>query len=106
MRTTLLATALLATAGAASAETVGASIVSFDNNFQTLLRSGMAEHAESLGVDLQIEDAQDDMAKQIDQVNNFLASGADAVVVTLVDSSASPALSQAAERRRASAWTT
>jgi inositol transport system substrate-binding protein len=98
LRTTLLATTLCATATLASAETVGVSIVNYDNNFQTLLRNGIAAHAETLdGVDVQFEDAQNDMARQLDQVNNFIANGVDAIVVTLVDSSAGPALSQAAE---------
>ncbi|MBP1807635.1 substrate-binding domain-containing protein [Rubellimicrobium aerolatum] len=98
MKTRLLLAALgLGLAGAASAQSVGVSIVNFDNNFQTLLRNGMAVHAEELGVDIQIEDAQNDMAKQLDQVNNFIANGVDAIVVTLVDSSAGPALTQAAE---------
>ncbi len=93
----LVTTLVTLVAGAASAETIGVSIVNFDNNFQTLLRNGMAAHAEELGVDIQIEDAANDMAKQLDQVNNFIANGVDAIVVTLVDSSAGPALSEAAE---------
>lgn len=98
MKTTLITTIMLAMAGGASAETVGVSIVKFDNNFQALLRNGIVDHAAELeGVDVQVEDAQNDMAKQLDQVNNFIASGVDAIVVTLVDSSAGPALSQAAE---------
>ncbi len=98
MKTKALVTTLVTlVAGAASAETIGVSIVNFDNNFQTLLRNGMAAHAEELGVDIQIEDAANDMAKQLDQVNNFIANGVDAIVVTLVDSSAGPALSEAAE---------
>lgn len=84
-------------APAASAQSIGVSIVNFDNNFQTLLRNGMAEHAEALGIDIQIEDAQNDMARQLDQVQNFIAQGVDAIVVTLVDSAAGPAVSQAAE---------
>ena len=84
-------------AGAAHAEKVGVSIVNFDNNFQTLLRQGIEARAGAVGVDVQIEDAQNDSAKQLDQINNFIASGVDAIIVTLVDTAASPAITAAAD---------
>ena len=34
---------------------------------------------------LQIEDAGNDVAKQLDQINNFVASGVDAIIVNPVD---------------------
>ena len=71
----------------AMAEKIGVSIVSFDNNFQTLLRQGMEARAKEIGIDIQVEDAQNDVAKQLDQVKNFIASGVDAIVLTIVDSS-------------------
>ncbi|QFQ87074.1 substrate-binding domain-containing protein [Paracoccus kondratievae] len=86
-------------AAAAGAETIGVSMQSFDNNFQTLLREGLQKRASELdGVTLQIEDAQTDVAKQLNQVNNFIASGVDAMVVTLADTSAAPGISAAAEQ--------
>ncbi len=84
-------------AGAAHAEKIGVSIVNFDNNFQTLLRQGIEARAGEVGVDVQIEDAQNDSAKQLDQINNFIASGVDAIIVTLVDTAASPAITAAAD---------
>ena len=45
---------------------------------------------------MQVEDAQDDVAKQLDQVNNFVASGVDAIIVNPVDTSATQAISDAA----------
>ncbi|RUM23518.1 rhizopine-binding protein, partial [Rhizobium vallis] len=72
------------TASAASAETIGVSMQSFDNNFQTLLREGLSARATQVGgVSLQIEDAQTDVSKQLNQVNNFIAAGVDAIIVTL-----------------------
>jgi inositol transport system substrate-binding protein len=69
----------------------------FDDNFLTVLRNGMAEYAKTLdGVDLQIEDAGNDVAKQLDQINNFVASGVDAIIVNPVDTSATQAMSDAA----------
>ena len=98
MKTTALtASALALFAQTASAETFGVSIVNFDNNFQTLLRQGIEARAGEIGVDVQVEDAQNDSAKQLDQINNFIASGVDGIIVTLVDTAASPAISKAAQ---------
>ncbi len=95
----LLLTAGLATlmGTTAMAETIGASIARFDDNFLTVMRNGMVEYAAGIdGVDLQVEDATDDVAKQLDQINNFIASGVDAIIVNAVDTSATEAMSQAA----------
>lgn len=94
----LLCSAALATmmSTAAMAETIGVSIVNFDNNFQTLLMHGMQDRAKEKGVGIQVEDAQNDVAKQLDQVKNFVANGVDAIVVTLVDTNASKTLSDEA----------
>lgn len=99
MKTGLIAASALAIfAGTASAESIGISMVSFDDNIQTLLRQGMQAAAdETEGVEVQIEDAQYDVAKQLDQINNFIANGVDAIIVTVVDSSSATALSAAAE---------
>ncbi|MFC5757977.1 substrate-binding domain-containing protein [Rhizobium sp. GCM10022189] len=87
------------TASAASAETIGVSMQSFDNNFQTLLREGLSARASKAGgVTLQIEDAQTDVSRQLNQVNNFIAAGVDAIIVTLADTSAAPGISEAAEK--------
>lgn len=87
------------TASAASAETIGVSMQSFDNNFQTLLREGLSTRASQVGgVTLQIEDAQTDVSKQLNQVNNFIAAGVYAIIVTLADTSAAPGISAAAEK--------
>jgi inositol transport system substrate-binding protein len=82
---------------AAQAETVGVSMALFDDNFLTVLRNGMIEQAKGLdGVTLQVEDAQNDVAKQLDQINNFIASGVDAIIVNPVDTSATQAMTDAA----------
>jgi ABC-type sugar transport system substrate-binding protein len=98
MRLTLLTASVAALlAGGAGAETIGVTMQSFDNNFQTLLRHGITDRAAEVGVDVQVEDSQTDVGKQLDQVNNFIASGVDAIVVTLADTSAAPAITSAAE---------
>lgn len=82
----------------ASAETIGVSMALFDDNFLTVLRNGMTDYAKTQdGVTLQIEDAQNDVGKQLSQVQNFVASGVDAIIVNPVDTDATVALSQAAD---------
>jgi ribose transport system substrate-binding protein/inositol transport system substrate-binding protein len=84
-------------ATSASAQTIGVSMALFDDNFLTVLRNGMVDYSKGLdGVTLQIEDAQNDVGKQLSQVQNFVASGVDAIIVNPVDTDATTALSQAA----------
>ncbi len=99
MRNLLASTAIvLLVAGSASAQNVGVSMALFDDNFLTVLRNGLVEYAGTIdGVDVQVEDAQNDVAKQLDQINNFVASGVDAIIVNPVDTSATQAMSNAAE---------
>jgi inositol transport system substrate-binding protein len=83
---------------AAYAETIGVSMALFDDNFLTVLRNGMIAQSKAMdGVELQVEDAQNDVAKQLDQINNFIASGVDAIIVNPVDTSATEAMSAAAQ---------
>ena len=93
----LIATAFCAlTAGTANAENIGVSMALFDDNFLTVLRNGMSDHAGAVGVTLQIEDAQNDVGKQLNQIQNFVASGVDAIIVNPVDTDATVAMSEAA----------
>ena len=90
-----LATLMMGTS--AVAQDIGASIARFDDNGLTIMRNGMTAHMETLdGVTLQMEDAQDDVARQLDQINNFIASGVDAIIVNAVDTNATEAMSNAA----------
>ena len=79
------------------AENIGVSMALFDDNFLTVLRNGIQKMADEMnGVNVQIEDAQNDVAKQLDQINNFAASGVDAIIVNPVDTSATQAMTNAA----------
>ena len=80
----------------AMADGIAVSMARFDDNFLTVLRNGMDAKAKELGLALQIEDAQNDVAKQLDQVNNFIAAGVTAIIVNPVDTSATQAISDAA----------
>ncbi len=75
---------------------IGVSMAKFDDNFLTVLRNGMIAKAKDLGVDLQVEDAQNDVAKQLDQIKNFAANKVDAIIVNPVDTSATQAMTDAA----------
>lgn len=97
IRTIVAATVACLLSTTAMAETVAVSMARFDDNFLTVLRNGMIAMAESMdGVNLQVEDAQNDVAKQLDQIKNFVASGVDAIIVNPVDTSATQAMSDAA----------
>jgi ABC-type sugar transport system substrate-binding protein len=81
----------------AFAAKIGVSMDKFDDNFLTVLRNAMAEYAKTQpGVTLQIEDAKDDVSKQLSQVQNFIANGVDAIIVNPVDTSATAAITKAA----------
>jgi inositol transport system substrate-binding protein len=81
----------------AFATKIGVSMDKFDDNFLTVLRNGMADYAKTLpGVTVQIEDAKDDVSKQLSQVQNFIANGVDAIIVNPVDTSATAAITKAA----------
>lgn len=98
MKKTLMAAGLATLLSTtAMAENIGVTMALFDDNFLTVLRNGIEEMAEGMdGVDVQIEDAQNDVSKQLDQINNFIASGVDAIVVNPVDTSATHAMTAAA----------
>lgn len=81
----------------AMAENIGVSMALFDDNFLTVLRNGMIDYGKTLdGVTLQVEDAQNDVAKQQSQIQNFIASGVSAIIVNPVDTDATAAMSKIA----------
>ena len=98
MKKTLIAASLASLIStSAIAESIGVTMALFDDNFLTVLRNGIQDLADEMdGVDVQIEDAQNDVAKQLDQINNFIASGVDAIIVNPVDTSATQAMTAAA----------
>ena len=98
MKRTLIALAAVTLmSNAAFAAKIGVSMDKFDDNFLTVLRNGMSEYAKTQpGVTLQIEDAKDDVSKQLSQVQNFIANKVDAIIVNPVDTSATAAITKAA----------
>lgn len=72
----------------AFATQIGVSMDKFDDNFLTVLRNGMQDYAKTKNVNLTVEDAQDDIGKQLNQIQNFIASHVDAIIVNPVDTDA------------------
>ena len=98
MKRTILALAVSALlTGTAYAENIGVSMALFDDNFLTGLRNGMTDYAKGKsGVNLQVEDAQNDVGKQLSQIQNFIAQKVDAIIVNPVDTDATPKMTQLA----------
>jgi inositol transport system substrate-binding protein len=68
---------------------IGVTMALFDDVWLTLVRNAMIKWgSEHPDVDLTIVDASNDTAKQVGQVENFLAQGMDAVVILPVDTAA------------------
>jgi len=91
-----LAVAVLGQTQVAHALTIGYATHHFDDKFSTVLRNGSQAYAESLGHEMIQVDAQLDVGKQLDQVNNFIANGVDALIIQSVDSTAAAPMSRAA----------
>ena len=97
MKKTLLIAGFAALMGSSVyAGDIGVSMAAFDDNFLTVLRNGIQTYADSKGQKVQIQDAKNDVAAQLDQIKNFIASGVTAIIVNPVDTSATQAMSDAA----------
>ncbi|MFV0358994.1 sugar ABC transporter substrate-binding protein [Tropicimonas sp.] len=98
LKLTACAAALVLAGQAVQAETrVGVSMTSFDNPFLTILLNGIrAEGEKHDDLILVVEDAQLDVARQLNQVQNMVANGVDAIVVNPVDGAATPPMTQLA----------
>lgn len=84
-------------ASSAWAAKIGVSMSQFDDNFLTVLRGGMQNHAAKLGdVQLQFEDAQKDVGRQLNQIQNFISSKVDAIIVNPVDTDATSKMTKLA----------
>jgi ABC-type sugar transport system substrate-binding protein len=91
-----LAAATILSSSAMAAK-IGVSMAKFDDNFLTVLRNGMSDYAKTQnGVTLQIEDAKNDVSKQLSQMQNFIANKVDAIIVNPVDTSATAAMTKLA----------
>ncbi|WP_455813676.1 sugar ABC transporter substrate-binding protein [Pseudomonas graminis] len=67
---------------------VGVSMALFDDNFLTIVRNSISKEMKTENVNGQIEDAKGDVAQQLQQVQNFIGQGVDAIIVNPVDTNA------------------
>ncbi|MEE4625097.1 sugar ABC transporter substrate-binding protein [Pseudomonas alliivorans] len=95
---TLLFAALLTlfSQWAAASYRIGVSIARVDDNFMTYVRNGLEDAARQEDVQIQFEDAQGDVVRQLNQVQGFLNQKVDAVIVLPADTSATASMTRAA----------
>lgn len=67
---------------------LGMSVSTLNNPFFLQMQDGAEEAAEEVGVDLVVTDAQDDPSQQADQIQNFVSTGVESMVLNPVDSDA------------------
>jgi len=93
----LSATVCVLMSSGAMAANIGVSIRSFDDSFLTAMRTAMQDYAKTQpNVSLKIEDAQNDVDKQLNEVKDFIAQKADAIIVNAVNTDATPQMTQLA----------
>jgi inositol transport system substrate-binding protein len=89
----LLAAAGLSLPLAAHAQKIGLAMAQLDT-FLTILKNGTVEHGKKVGASVQVEDAQNDVGKQLSQIQNLIAQKVDAIIVNPVDTDASPKITK------------
>jgi inositol transport system substrate-binding protein len=92
----LLAAALTMLCATVQATTIGVSMALFDDNFLTVVRTSMKARAQQLNSGIQFEDAQNDIGRQLNQIQNFIAQKVDAIIVNPVDTDATPRMTRLA----------
>jgi len=92
---TLAATAVLAltTPLAAHAQKIGLAMANQDT-FLSIMSSALIAHAKKVGASVQMEVAQDDVGKQLSQIQNFVAQKVDAIIINPVDTDATPRMTK------------
>src|SRR5215469_13283034 len=72
----------------------------FDDNFLTVVRASMKVRAQQANAGIQFEDAQNDIGRQLNQIQNFIAQKVDAIIVNPVDTDATPRMTRLAVAAR------
>jgi inositol transport system substrate-binding protein len=80
---------LMASPALAKPINIGVTLSRFDHLFLTKIHEAIQEQANAIGdINLRFEDAQGDVGRQVNQVQNFVAEGVDAIIVNAADTSA------------------
>lgn len=82
----LLTTVALGAGGAAWADGIGASLLTQQHPFYIELADAMKAEAEAKGVPLEISIANQDLNKQLADIEDFIVKGVDVIVISPVDS--------------------
>lgn len=77
--------------------TIGFVSSNLNDTGQTYIADAAEAYAKEEGITLKVQDAQEDVAKQQDQVDNLITQGLDALIVVPVDTSAMKPITQAAK---------
>lgn len=94
----LLLVTLLPAAALAKDLQIGVSMALFDDNFLTIVRTSIQKELKKENVNGQVEDAKNDVSQQLQQVQNFIGQGVDAIIVNPVDTNAvKPIMDQASK---------
>ncbi len=78
---------------AAHAEKVGLAMAQLDT-FLTILKDGVVDAGKKSGATVQVEDAQNDVGKQLSQIQNLIAQKVDAIIVNPVDTDVTPKITK------------
>lgn len=78
--------ALAMMAGAASAEGIGASLLTQQHPFYIALADAMKKEAQAENVPLEVSIANQDLSKQLADVEDFITKGVDVIIISPVDS--------------------
>ncbi len=85
---TLLLACILPVTSYAKEAMIGASMAVFDDNWLTVLRHNIQKKTDEEHAKIQIEDAKNDVSQQLQQVQDFVGQGVDAIIVVPVDTDA------------------
>lgn len=87
--TALVASMMFGSTAHAANIRIGVTIYKYDDNFMSMVRKDIEKEAENIGgVQLLMNDSQNDQSKQNDQVDVLLAKGVKALAINLVDPAA------------------
>ncbi|MBC3947878.1 substrate-binding domain-containing protein [Erwinia persicina] len=81
----MLISLTLATAVQARTAQVGVALANFDLNFVSILRTQMIHELDTQGMKGQFSDAKGDVALQVQQIDDFINQGVDAIILNPVD---------------------
>ena len=77
----------------AHAQKIGLAMAQLDT-FLTILKNGTLDAGKKAGANVQVEDAGNDVGKQLSQIQNLIAQKVDAIIVNPVDTDATPKITK------------